>query len=94
MTAIPCTRCGGQGQTETSKWGGNDPNTWLVRCEHCDGSGLEPCCEWSLSHPGKRLACDSPATDAFIEPGRVDNPERAFFLCAEHMALYVQAAAD
>ena len=80
---IPCRECGGTGRVETSRYGGNDPDTWLVSCDACRGDGTERCCE-----------CGEPATDARIEPGNSDQGECVFPLCAEHMAQYVAAAAD
>jgi hypothetical protein len=81
--SIPCRECGGEGRVETSRFGGNDPDTWLISCDTCRGDAYERCCE-----------CGEPATDAWIEPGNSDYPERVFPLCAGHMVLYVEAAAE
>lgn len=34
-----CESCGGEGHTLHSRYGGNDPDVWSVRCEACSGSG-------------------------------------------------------
>jgi len=81
--SIPCTTCGGEGRVEASRYGGNDPDTWLIRCDACNGSGHERCCE-----------CRRPATDAWIEPEQSGQPERSYFLCDAHMQAYQTAAAD
>jgi len=78
---IPCRECAGIGRVNTSRCGGNDPDTWLVTCKYCQRSGHECCSECS-------------AEDVWIEPVNADYAERVFPLCAGHMALYVQAAAE
>jgi len=78
---IPCIACGGLGRIETSRYGGNDPDTWLIRCTSCDGSGHERCCE-----------CGQDAVDAWIEDA--DGKPQVYPLCAEHMNAYVAAAND
>lgn len=40
---LPCQTCDGEGQTYTSRYGGNDPNGWTVTCEDCGGSGNQRC---------------------------------------------------
>lgn len=34
-----CDACGGEGHTLHSRYGGNDPDVWSVRCEACAGAG-------------------------------------------------------
>jgi len=75
---IPCRECGGTGYAWFSR-GGVDPGARTIgSCEYCQGDGHERYSE-----------CGEPATDAWIEPGTADSPERVYPLCAEHMALYV-----
>ena len=41
---LPCRHCGGEGRRWTSRYGGNDPDvTDAGPCEHCQGSGDQPC---------------------------------------------------
>jgi DnaJ-class molecular chaperone len=35
-----CPRCHGEGKVWASRWGGNDPDVWAVKCEVCDGTGV------------------------------------------------------
>jgi len=42
MNPLPCPHCE-EGKHETSRHGGNDPNTWLVECEECSGTGIALC---------------------------------------------------
>lgn len=49
---IPCSHCAGEGRTETSKYGGNDPDVWFTgECAACQGSGNQVC-----EYCGKTLA--------------------------------------
>lgn len=42
--SLTCSKCGGEGQLYTSKYGGNDPDVWPVgECPVCEGSCAEPC---------------------------------------------------
>lgn len=42
VTAQLCSRCGGEGQLYTSRYGGNDPDVWPIgECPVCDGTGYE-----------------------------------------------------
>jgi hypothetical protein len=34
-----CPACDGEKRVLTSRWGGNDPDQWYIRCETCDGTG-------------------------------------------------------
>ena len=78
---IPCRECAGTGYAWLSL-GGVDPAAHTIGpCEHYHGDGHERFSE-----------CQEPATDAWIEPGKSDYPERVFPLCAEHKAQYVAAA--
>ena len=48
---LTCTDCGGEGQVYRSKFGGNDPDGWLVRCAYCDGQGtVTPRCDGRGCH--------------------------------------------
>ena len=81
---IPCRECGGSGRHLWSRYGGNDPDVFdREPCEACHGDGSE---RWA--------ECQEPATDAWIEPASHGMPERVYPLCAEHMTVYVQAAAE
>ena len=31
-----CANCGGEGALELSRYGGNDPDTWLAPCPECN----------------------------------------------------------
>ena len=35
-----CPCCQGEGKVWASRWGGNDPDVWAVKCECCDGAGV------------------------------------------------------
>jgi len=81
---IPCTECGGTGRVLWSRYGGNDPDVVdKGPCEYCDGTGQQRCSE-----------CAEFACDAWIEPGNSDYAERVYPLCATHMRLYAEAAAE
>jgi DnaJ-class molecular chaperone len=36
---VACDVCGGEGQMEHSRYGGNDPDAWAVPCRVCNGAG-------------------------------------------------------
>ena len=43
---LTCDDCDGDGSVYRSKFGGNDPDGWLVRCAYCDGEGtVTPRCD-------------------------------------------------
>ena len=35
---VPCEECE-DGLVYKSRYGGNDPDTWTVKCDECDGTG-------------------------------------------------------
>ena len=40
----PCSECGGEGEVPNGHGkGGNDPDSWTVRCQACEGKGYFPC---------------------------------------------------
>ena len=40
----PCSECGGEGEAPNGHGkGGNDPDSWTVRCQACEGNGYFPC---------------------------------------------------
>ncbi len=42
--SLTCSKCGGEGQLYTSRYGGNDPDVWPTgECPVCEGSCAEPC---------------------------------------------------
>jgi hypothetical protein len=44
MSALPCSRCGGEGKLYDSKYGGNDPDVWCTgACPVCEGGGSQEC---------------------------------------------------
>ena len=34
-----CPQCDGEGRVYKSRYGGNDPDTWTIRCDTCAGDG-------------------------------------------------------
>jgi hypothetical protein len=79
---LPCPDCE-EGMRETSRHGGNDPDTWLIRCETCDGAGIARC-----HAPG----CRDTATHAWIRVG--DPAEGHALLCARHHAAWLAEVAE
>jgi Ribonuclease G/E len=59
---IPCDRCEGEGSFWNGRgYGGNDPDSWSIECEDCDGVGHHACgvCGFDIEIPGVDcLACD------------------------------------
>ncbi len=56
----PCPDCE-DGTIWRSKYGGNDPDVWPVRCERCDGTGELPvtCEGWQCHEPAvTRIGAD------------------------------------
>jgi hypothetical protein len=48
---LPCAKCGGEGRTLASHYGGNDPDVWDAGpCPACEGSGNQTC-ENCGNHP-------------------------------------------
>jgi hypothetical protein len=79
---LPCPDCE-EGKREVSRYGGNDPDTWLIRCETCDGSGIATC---------DALGCHEAATRALIRVG--DPAEPHALLCAVHHAEWLAEEAE
>ena len=56
-----CQSCGGECRVLTSRWGGNDPDQWYIKCEQCDSTGeREVRCEG--------LYCTAPAEELVTFP--------------------------
>lgn len=56
-----------EGRRYVSKWGGNDPDVWTVRCDRCDGTGeLMLWCEgWKCHEPATELVRDGTSHDPY-----------------------------
>jgi DnaJ-class molecular chaperone len=56
-----CPECDGEGRVYRSRYGGNDPDGWMVRCDTCAGDG-----EYARVCEG--MTCNSHATELVTFP--------------------------